>query len=543
MIFRKFLTQFNITNINLRPTFLDSKPRIFPEQSQTRNLTSYLKNDGNINGRLLSTLRTESRTDNNLGNLSIRIDQNNKASFEPMFLKLAKQLRYANYTAYEHIPLLEQEIALQLKAIVHSIMSVEQQKLYLAFQTEFEQRKLNQKLTYEWWIIFAYRLSILITPIQARSSASNDIAIKDTFADKLLKENLWHTDEDFRRLMGDINSVEDHLRLDIFDIYHLRQLIKKFPEIIMVPSTEGDIPIHSFNEAILYHVIPLGIVSNGLYADGQFFYPDRFFRHDIGHAKNWFASYIDYQSNTLQLFIKYMLDTISHEKDIRKKSQLDLMLFVMTHEDSLLFISVDKYNFKERILRFGSNQTFYDLCLNDKWLAPLIRPYLAGKKLPNKELIEYVDESINLMEGYISRFFNLQQINNFMETALERFVLPEDESEKKAMIKGNSNVLFKPVKSINIPNQLDKITLKNVQDTLIGEILGLSDVRTDPLGNIRLIFEAPKFVDKQIKLWANIDGVSKAIYPNNCIEISETCTNEILEKLLPKSNTLMRKPQ
>lgn len=345
------------------------------------------------------------------------MNSNNKPSLtltEEGILELIKKLKFANYNAYENIPFLAQEIAAQLRFIRPYLRYHEQIKLHEKFQKELEQRQQACQVTYEWWIIFAYRMSTLITPAQFRNGARvSDISRVDLFANKLIENNLWHTHEDFVHLMsGDGDPIKDEI---IRVIEPLQHLIKKFPDVIMIPSVMGDVPIRTFNRALIYNAIPLGIVINGINADGQFFYPDRFFRHELVHAENWF--FLDdgaYKQNAVQLFIEYILNKINNETDKKQQSQLEFMLFVMTHEFIRLFPFIDKYNFKARILNLEYEQPFYELCSMDSWYALLIKPYLPGRKAFSEEVIEYANESILLMEKHILKFFDLHKISNFL---------------------------------------------------------------------------------------------------------------------------------
>ena len=69
----------------------------------------------------------------------------------------------------------------------------------------------------------------------------------------------------------------------------------EFHEIFLIPTTAEDICISDFNMALPHNVMPIGMIGTNLEADGVIFQPDRFFRHDLVHANNWF-SYDVYQN-------------------------------------------------------------------------------------------------------------------------------------------------------------------------------------------------------------------------------------------------------
>ena len=80
----------------------------------------------------------------------------------------------------------------------------------------------------------------------------------------------------------------------------------------------------------------------------------------------------------------------------------------------------------------------------------------------------------------------------------------------------------------------NKITAENARAKLLGLIKGLIKVDVDGVGYILLIFENASDMQTQLSHWAGIEGVKKAVYPYNCIEISKHCDNDILDTLLAK---------
>ena len=85
-------------------------------------------------------------------------------------LAFVKKVKLSNYKFDEHIPFLQQEISAQLQHIKSHLSTDEQITLFSQFENEFKQREQDQRISYEWWIALAYRLSILVTPEQFRSS-------------------------------------------------------------------------------------------------------------------------------------------------------------------------------------------------------------------------------------------------------------------------------------------------------------------------------------------------------------------------------------
>jgi hypothetical protein len=72
-----------------------------------------------------------------------------------------------------------------------------------------------------------------------------------------------------------------------------------------------------------------------------------------------------------------------------------------------------------------------------------------------------------------------------------------------------------------------------VKDNLSDRIPGLVEISLDEIGNIILKFNDESARDVRLKLWAEIDGIKKAIQPEHCIVIDEECSSDILNKMLP----------
>lgn len=326
---------------------------------------------------------------------------------EKNLLELGQKLKSGFYKVSEHIPFLKPEILHQLRFIQSHLTTQEQRSLFPIFQKEFEQREENQTVTYEWWILFAYRLSILVTPYSQRQVwRIGRPLVVDPFTQKILEENTWHNHEDLLGLMRERDTS-------------LYKLIARFPEVILIPSTKGDFEISDFNNCLVGNIMPLGLSGAELIADGMTFQPNMFFRHDITHAGNWFG-YESYEYPCFQLFLKYTLHKIAEKKDVRQKSQLEFMLFNFTHEEIGFIDQIGASSdlstlksFKVRVLRGNNDGNLYKLCLMDSWYATLIKPYLPKDGDQETETKLYIDESITLIENHILQFFQFFKMDHF----------------------------------------------------------------------------------------------------------------------------------
>ncbi len=199
-------------------------------------------------------------------------------------LQLANKLRSGHFSQSSHLDFLEVEIKSQLAFAQKHLESLEQKNVFRRFQLELEQCVAKQSLSYEWWICFAHRLTILITPEIYRKASYVTIGENSKFVQEMLEHNLWQRHDDFMALV----ERKDSLHAEMF-----RYIIDLFPEYVLIPSTIGDFSLTLLNRAVADKTYPLGIIAKGIWADGQFFYPDRFIRHDWVHFTNWYTLCLD----------------------------------------------------------------------------------------------------------------------------------------------------------------------------------------------------------------------------------------------------------
>ena len=145
-----------------------------------------------------SQIKKRSLNSSNLGSL---MDSEKNAPLQSKnFLALGQKIKSRNYTKSEHISFLETEITEQLIFIKSNLVSKEQQALFTLFKTEFEQRKDRKELSYEWWLMYTYRLSILVTTKENRQAVKIGNSDEDPFSKKFLQNNAWLKHDDFLQL-------------------------------------------------------------------------------------------------------------------------------------------------------------------------------------------------------------------------------------------------------------------------------------------------------------------------------------------------------
>lgn len=320
------------------------------------------------------------------------------------FLALGLKIKSTAQNSSEHIAFLEEEIAAQLTFVEEHIAALEQKALLNLFKEEFQQRATNRELSYEWWLIFVYRLSILLTPNNRHDLSAVGNPGVDLFIQQVIKENAWHNHNYFVRLANESK-------------HSMIGLINRFPDVILIPATAGVVDILEFNKALVHNVLPLGLVSTPITADGEIFQPHRFYRHDLVHAYTWFF-FRTYAEPGFKLFLDYALSILRNERDERQRSQLNFMLFFITHEipSCLVLLSCSNVIDEFKSLMHRNNVNLLQLCLMNSWYAPLLSPYLPSERKKRTETSIYLEEAISLIGNYIEYFFHYFKMDNFSAT-------------------------------------------------------------------------------------------------------------------------------
>ena len=184
-------------------------------------------------------------------------------------LKLGKKLREYNIDpARTHIEDFASAVPLHIEFARQSLeaQNVElSQRLQILnnFKKEAETRIKNQAVTYQWWLAWNFRLTVLLTTNTQRESL---------YKDNNLIKWLLSTEFDISKFMN--------FRSKCFVI----KLISQFPEKVALP-TVADLGIIAMNRVFnVDNIFPLGIVGTAQEEiDGRWMSPAEFFYHDIAH--------------------------------------------------------------------------------------------------------------------------------------------------------------------------------------------------------------------------------------------------------------------
>lgn len=175
------------------------------------------------------------------------------------------------------------------------------------FRAEMESRIKDGKVTYEWWLVFNMRLSILMTPKEFRSTWAGDSQMKEF--DNTLFEEGW---KDHDRSKSSLKTYLEN------------------PEYVFFPSYLGDFTIEGINRTFYSGAFLVGLINKPIMVDGRLMYPDQFFKHDLVHYQNE-----RYQHKDPEIMLtakKSFYEKRAAESNPHIIQLLDFTFFYATHE-------------------------------------------------------------------------------------------------------------------------------------------------------------------------------------------------------------------
>lgn len=299
-----------------------------------------------------------------------------------------------------HIKEFENLVDLHLRHVFQSIFKQKytDRKKRLIILSEFvheaQAAKKEKRITYEWWLQFNYRLSILLTPEDLRTieqDSFNNLYVKTVYeSGAWLSEKLFAP---FLKLEFEFNSrFSDNLILNG---------IREFERLSLIPTHFGEVDIRVINRATAEGIQFLGLIADVQVNDGKEMYPDKFFRHDELHFKNSvyvlygnLAESNNFKSKKAHFFNK--LDKLSPE--VQRSVHL---IYFLTYENQ--FIISEVFNIKDGAVVRKRLQ---------RWL---IESGKIAEVSSFRELIERESETFNFEDQV--KYLN-QGIENFIEILL-----------------------------------------------------------------------------------------------------------------------------
>lgn len=258
---------------------------------------------------------------------------NQDREFADQFLALGKKLRTSNIDPkLTHIDEFASDVPDHLDYFKNSIIEQgiqpERLEVLKKFEAEALERIKGQNVTYEWWLAFNHRLSILATPKSKRTAIAG--GVEQVFDAYLLKKEAWLTFESYQK-------AKNYLPKEQFPSLSIENASDYFPESIMLPTIKnnGELSIGFFNETNGHGLYPIGLARTNAMIDGREMYPDHFYRHDFVHAGNdrYFLSRSGRNEvEMIELGMKYKSyrETLPIEGD--RRAAFEFAYFFSTHE-------------------------------------------------------------------------------------------------------------------------------------------------------------------------------------------------------------------
>ncbi|MFP5458721.1 MAG: hypothetical protein ACLGG7_08305 [Bacteriovoracia bacterium] len=204
------------------------------------------------------------------------------------FLALGEKLRSGKIDPKRtHVPEFAQQVSAHgdyyRAAILAQNEGAERLKLLEALMAEGAKRQAEGSVTYEWWISYNHRLSLLATPASKRTALAG--GADDPFDVELLKSPNPFDPAEYERVRS---RVLQKMKDDDFDYFNAATAAEKFPKLVLLPTVEnnGELSLGFLNDVQGHGVYPVGMASQRGVVDGREMYPDQFFRHDLVHASN-----------------------------------------------------------------------------------------------------------------------------------------------------------------------------------------------------------------------------------------------------------------
>ena len=203
-----------------------------------------------------------------------------------------------------HVPEFEKKVKDTLKSIENGIKQQgsdvqERLRILKDFRTEAD-NKLENQVTYRWWVRFNLRLSVLATP--ARNRISPDL--------------WWKTETD----------IPDTRNVSIFTTEALNYFKNRdayFPKVIFLPINYN-LGLMALNKAAAGNMVPIALNNNLQSTDGRDQWPDEFSLHDYIH----YAS--GYGKGNIRIHNHFEKKAPQLNREDREK--VEIIYFMLEHE-------------------------------------------------------------------------------------------------------------------------------------------------------------------------------------------------------------------
>ncbi len=185
---------------------------------------------------------------------------------------------------------------------------------------------------------------------------------------------------------------------------YISQFLGVFPNVLLLPTFSDSIGLTTFNRLLGEGIFPLGVVADPTEVDGEVFFPDKFFDHDIFHAIEMEYAYGNGYAPRLKelgVFYRELHPKLSSEK----KLLLDFSLFYASHEQSLSIVDFlddgqDVVKTIESFHRDNTETLMKQIKIDDFYGAWVPASY----KESDHSVAEFITRSFNELSIFLEKF-------------------------------------------------------------------------------------------------------------------------------------------
>ena len=254
-----------------------------------------------------------------------------------------------------------------------------------AFKHEAESKRDNKELTYQYWLLWNMRLSILASSEQPTSWN-------------------WHTHEDtLSRKLETPSPLSEGYAFNDYTQDMINVLLELFPSFILLPVIEP-LGYKDFNKMTPHGVFPIELGNKDVIQDNRKMSPYKMYGHDVNHAVLSTHKRIDLPNMGNSQFSKRYLQIAETFPDkIRKMAGIGFFIFFHETTEILRHGSNIKEFFEKHIFVINKEDTLYTRLRNKENDLGSILPEDVQSDKEIKEYFEQVIDAFSTIYSKIAR--------------------------------------------------------------------------------------------------------------------------------------------
>ena len=187
---------------------------------------------------------------------------------------------------------------------------IERLEILNNFEKEAKERQKNHDVTYAWWLLWNYRLSILASPSLPKTMQTSN------------NPNWWKTDKSIEELLQDPSNAKN--------LSHTHESILDFPNTILLPTIK-DIGIIALRKASINGISHVQLIEQNVTVHGTIYSPADFFIHDILHMLFKYSKGEWDSKNSMKRYHEEF-DKKMKTLSVQEREMAELGYFLLSHE-------------------------------------------------------------------------------------------------------------------------------------------------------------------------------------------------------------------